>query len=245
MAYRIESSQPTIQLSEFDFCDFGCSNGGSIKFGQEILGGKKGFGVDIDPQKVIASRKSGYEAISGDFCDLDLPDQSVDFAILSHVLEHLPSLNHARLAIQNAIRVSKKFVFIQGPFFDADDYLKSLNLKFYWSDWTGHPLHFKSSHLIQILDDLQVQNYEVYGRVEIPNSSRPEIHPISSPKNQHDYELALHGKKASISFKHPVFKEILGMIWLSDDINNVEQIRRRSEKFLIQKRGLYFPLPIK
>lgn len=116
MVYKMKFSQPTIQIGEFDFCDFGYSNGGSIKFGQEILGGKKGFGIDIDPKKIIASRKSGYEAISGDFCNLNLPDQSVDFAILSHVLEHLPTLNHAKLAIQNAMRVSKKIVFIQGLF---------------------------------------------------------------------------------------------------------------------------------
>ena len=112
----------TLKIENFDFCDFGCSKGSSIKFGVDVLGGRRGLGIDIDKRKVESSIKAGYEAIIGDFCNLDLPEKCVDFSLLSHVLEHLPTLNHAKAAIRNAIKISDKFVFIQGPYFDANQH---------------------------------------------------------------------------------------------------------------------------
>ena len=234
----------TLKIENFDFCDFGCSKGSSIKFGVDVLGGRRGLGIDIDKRKVESSIKAGYEAIIGDFCNLNLPEKCVDFSLLSHVLEHLPTLNHATAAIRNAIKISDKFVFIQGPYFDADDYLKSLGLKFYWSDWTGHPLHFTTQHMIGILDQLEVKNYEVYGRLKVGKSDVAEIHPFSSPKDQHGYELEKHGQKPIITFSEPIFKEVMGIIWLSDRISNVKNIRQRTQKFLLQKKGVLFPIAV-
>ena len=94
-----------IDITSFDFADFGCYNGSSIQFGTKILKGRKGFGIDIDPKKVASAKAAGYDAIKGDFCNLDLPDGCVDFTILSHTLEHLPTLDCAKEAIKNAIKL--------------------------------------------------------------------------------------------------------------------------------------------
>ena len=51
----------TIDLAPYDFVDFGCSSGGSIKFAMERLGGVNGIGVDLDPEylKAHAARPRG------------------------------------------------------------------------------------------------------------------------------------------------------------------------------------------
>ncbi len=47
----------SINIDEFDFCDFGCRNGGSIQFGIKHLQGKRGFGIDIDPKMCLIMSK--------------------------------------------------------------------------------------------------------------------------------------------------------------------------------------------
>ncbi len=47
-----------VDLSAYDFVDFGCSSGDSIAFGKNHLGGHRGLGRDINPNKVGAARTS-------------------------------------------------------------------------------------------------------------------------------------------------------------------------------------------
>jgi len=230
-----------IDFTSFDFADFGCSNGSSIQFGIKILKGRKGFGIDIDPKKVASAKAAGYDAIKGDFCHLDLPDGCVDFTILSHTLEHLPTLDCAKKAIKNAIRISRKFVFIRGPFFDADDYLKSLGLKFYWSDWTGHTLHLKAEQVMNILEDINAPNYEIYGRVLLNSSRDATIHPLSSLKNQHQWELEKHGVKPILTLTKPVYREFVAIIWLAENVS-VSDVRNLSQKHLLYQKGTLYSL---
>ncbi|MBE9039721.1 methyltransferase domain-containing protein [Oscillatoriales cyanobacterium LEGE 11467] len=239
----MKSQLETFNLRRFDFCDFGCSNGSSIRFGMNVLKGRHGFGVDIDAKKVKATQSKGYEAIQSNFCNLSLPDKCVKFTILSHVLEHLPTLDKAEKAIQNAVRISQDFVFIRGPYFDADDYLKSLGLKFYWSDWSGHPLHFSIEHMLQCLEFLKIENYEIYGRNLVENSNHTVIHPISSLKNQHHWNSEQHDRKQFLKFNRSIYQEFFCVIWLSDRAK-VDYARSLSNKFLICKKGFLFPILI-
>ena len=225
-----------IDITSFDFADFGCSNGSSIEFGIKILKGRKGFGIDLDPKKVASTKAVGYDAIQGNFCNLDLPDSCVDFTILNHTLEHLPTLDFAKKAIENAVRISKKFVFIKGPFFDADDYLKSLELKFYWSDWSGHTLHLKAEQVMKILEEINIPNYEIYGRILLKSSKDATIHPLSSLKNQQHWELEKHGVKPILDFTQPVYREFFAIVWLSEDVN-VSDVRNLSDRHLLYQKG--------
>jgi len=112
-----------VDISRFDFIDFGASTGGSIDFALRILGGERPLGIDIDPEKVARMQAEGFDCIEADVTALDLQENSVRFVVLSHFLEHLPTLDHVRRALQSASRVASEFLFIQGPFFDADEYL--------------------------------------------------------------------------------------------------------------------------
>ena len=195
----------TMGLNGHDFLDFGASKGGSIDFAVRHLGGHKGLGVDMDPRKVARMRDLGYDCVEGDITRLDLRPKSVRFVTMSHVLEHLPDLQAVSLAIACAARVATDFMFIQGPYFDADLVLARHGLKFYWSDWHGHTCHLTSGQLERVLEVAGLGNYLVMARVRVSSSGDPSIHPLSSPRNQHDYEPGVHPPKPSVSFDPPLF----------------------------------------
>ena len=194
-----------MELNGHDFLDFGASKGGCIDFAERSLGGRKGLGVDIDPKKVAQMRALGYDCIEGDITKLDLPDNSVRFVTMSHVLEHLPDLDAVGLAIRSAARVATDFLLIQGPYFDADEALARQGLKFYWSDWRGHPCHLTTGQLGRLLRDAGLRHHILMARVPVLDSNDPCIHPLSSPRNQHDYEAGVHPAKPDVAFEPPTF----------------------------------------
>ena len=72
---------------------------------------------------------------------------SVRFVTISHTLEHLRDLVEVRKTLGSAVKVATDFLFIRGPYFDADDLLQTQGLKFFWSDWSGHPCHLTTGQL--------------------------------------------------------------------------------------------------
>ncbi len=189
-----------IGISKFDVLDFGASKGGLMEFAQRVLGGKRPLGIDIDPDKVARMRSEDFECVEADVTALDFPENSVRFVVMSHFLEHLPSLDHVRRAIASAARVAREFLFIQGPFFDADDALEVLGLKFYWSDRSGHSCQLTTTMLTGILDDLGLSDSELMYVGVVSSSGDPTIHPLASTRNQHEYDPDLHPKNLSVSF---------------------------------------------
>ena len=149
-----------------------------------------------------------------DLTDLAFAPDPVRFVMLCHVLEHLPGLKASELALLNAIRAAREFVYISQPWFDTDGYLFRKGLKVYWSDWHGHPNRMTTLDFHCILEPLRKRNlivgYRMFARDEIKNSRDPAIHPLASPRNQHGYDDTIHPPKPkrSIKFKEPVFSEI-------------------------------------
>jgi hypothetical protein len=203
-------------IADYDFLDFGASTGGSLQFAQKVLGGTRGLGVDIDPKKVQKARDAGFECMQGDMTQLELPDRSVRFVIMSHVLEHLPGLDLVEGSIRSAARVARDFVYIQGPFFDADQDLARQGLKFYWSDWTGHPCHLTTSQLTRIFRKLGLRDTRMFVRGAITHSSNEALHPLDSPLDQHGYDPSVHPPKETFQLRVPVFREIVACVRLSD-----------------------------
>ncbi len=205
-----------INLDDYDFIDFGASKGGSIEFGKNLFDARRGIGIDLDPDKVALMRGHGYDCIEGDITQIDLPENSVRFVMMSHILEHLPGLSAVRAAIANAARVATDFLFIQGPFFDADLDLAADGLKLYWSDWTGHTCHLRSSDLERILEQLGLDQHQMHFATLISSSRDEAIHPLASPRNQHQYDPARHPEKSVSRFRYPVYREIVCCVRLRD-----------------------------
>lgn len=220
----IEATTIKQALEGVDFIDFGCSDGGSMRFAVEKLGGRKGLGIDISLAKVNAARASGLHIIQGDATALTFPDRCVEFSVVSHFLEHLDTLETARKVVEEAIRVARRFVLIQGPFFDSDDYLRALGLKMYYSDWRGHTLKLTTAGVAGILESLGVEKYSMLGVGPVESSRDPFIHPWNSPQNQQRYDASLHPPKPSLEFGQPVFKEMICYVDLGDS-QSLEKLR--------------------
>lgn len=202
---------PMLRIGDklFDFVDFGASKGGSIDFGVKKLGGKRGIGIDTDKGKIAAMMDCGYDCILGDALELDFPDKSMKFVIMNHFLEHLKNLSSIKRAVQQATRIATDFVFIRGPYFDADEYLNWLGLKLYWSDWSGHKYHLRISQMAGLLEEAGVIKYECLVSKPVSDSDDLAIHPLNSPRNQHAYDPAVHPKKPTVKFDMPVFREMV------------------------------------
>lgn len=203
------SDNSAVSLEGYDFLDFGASKGASINFGVRRLGGTRGLGIDLDPEKVRQMKDKGFDCIEADVTRLQLPPASVRFVIMSHFLEHLPGPTEVERAVESAARTASDFLFIQGPYFDADDYLKSQGLKLYWSDWTGHPCHLTTDQLHEILLKLGLEDHVMMVCDEIADSSDAAVHPLDSPPDQHDYDPGLHPEKPYIKFAQPLYRSIV------------------------------------
>ncbi len=216
--------------NQYDYIDFGCSKGGSLKFGKKVLGGTNGIGLDVDPRKVQQTREAGFEAVVGDVTQLATQPNCARFVTMIDFLEHLPGIELAEKCISAACEAATDFVFIRQPWFDSDGYLFANGLKLYWSDWTGHPNAMTTLELYRTLVKMQTaRRWRIYARTPIVSSHDPAVHPISAPCDQHDYQRDLHGPKAMLKFKQPVYGQIGAVILLKDDPSLFRDIEKKTK----------------
>lgn len=190
----------------FDFIDFGCSQGGSIRACEKLFGGK-GLGIDLDAKKVRAARKSGLMAVEMSFDDFS-DSTSCRFVSMCDFLEHLPDFATAERAVRQAASIAEEFIYIRHPSFEDEPYLRALGLKQYWHDWSGHPSHLMLSDLVAWLSDagFGCLQLEFYG--PILDSSDSSIVPASAPTNSHAYDDDLHEPKPFVKFSRTLFRQI-------------------------------------
>jgi hypothetical protein len=223
----IDSNEISTNKYKFDYIDIGCKKGSSTHLCQNILGGSVGLGIDINANHVAAYSSAGGVGMIADASNLNLPDNIVDFSVLSHILEHLPNLDSVNKVISESLRVSRKFVYIVGPFFDEDDYLKSLGLKFFWSDWVWHPTHVGTSDIVQAIEMSGVRcKAEIYGRIPIVDSADHNVLNITEPKNQTFHDLKIHKQKTFVKFTRTLFKEVCAIV-IKDDTYNLSSARKK------------------
>ena len=202
-----------IDLREFDFVDFGCSVGGSMKFARTAFNGGTAIGIDIDESKVERTREAGYEAVLADATDPTQFTGQARFSILSHFLEHLPSYEAVARSLETAIRISEDFVFVRQPWFDSDGELFRAGLKFYWSDWHGHPMTLTSLQMYRAvrkaLDAGTLARATVYGFKPVVDTDDECVIPLSAPLNSSKYDPALHGPKVSPALPLTAYRELV------------------------------------
>jgi hypothetical protein len=205
---------------KYDFIDFGCSNGDSIKFAQINLNGQCGIGIDIDPNKVKSAKENGYDAILGDITKMSDMDKSVKFVTMIHFLEHLEGYVIAEKCIQRAVDFATDFVYIRQPFYDSDSYLFTKGFKNFWADWSGHKFHMTSFDFYTILNRLKlkskIKGYSIVGLKPTLNSNDDHIHSLDSNIDQFEYNPDNHPeKKNNVVFKD-VFKELEVIVMIED-----------------------------
>lgn len=207
-------------MYNYDYFDFGCSNGNAMQYFKDVMPALRGLGIDIDQIKIDAARSRGFDAVNYNINQLP-KEKLVKFVSMSHFLEHLPSVTEAEKFIKKGIEISTDFVLIRQPWFDSDGYLLSKNLKLYWSDWSGHPNKMTSFDFFLILSkELEKKNilgFSIFGKGPIINSSSNALIPINSATDQHQFNETLHGEKIhDLIFDIPIYTEIIVTIKIND-----------------------------
>ena len=190
-----------------------------------------------------AARARGVEAIILDILTIE-SQKLVEFVTMSHFLEHLDNPREAEKFIRKAVDISRSFVHIRQPFFDADGYLLEQGLKCYWSDWKGHPNNMKMLDFykigVKLLNRGLIHSFSIFGRTKIQNSNDECIVPLSTPTDRGRYEKSF-GEKNSVVFQYPVFKETVMEIQIAnkDSSDNGDKLRRslvaKGEMHLVYK----------
>ena len=96
-----------IDLTGYDYVDFGCSSGGSMIYARDHLGGGRGVGIDLDAKKVAATVSRGFDAVVGDLSAAPSFHGNVRFSMCSHFLEHVSDLDTARRCLDTALSISR------------------------------------------------------------------------------------------------------------------------------------------
>lgn len=245
-------------FKEYDFLDFGCSKGASLRFGAKKFKGKRGIGFDIDPRKVeianqlLQNQRKYYgkhKAVIRDVTKLNVTNETAHkfrFTTCIHFLEQLQGINDTKQALFAAVKLSSKFVYIAQPNFDADVNLFKKGFKTHYSDWTSHTNHITSNVFFNILFGYYkigyIEDFMIFYSKPIKDSSDPVIHPLNSPKNQQEFDENAHPAKVeNVKFKN-IYKEINVIITIKGykKIDNIYDMIRGEKQIIYDSRnGIY------
>ncbi len=216
---RTHLQESFIQSNKFDFLDFGAYSGDSLEYGEVHFFGERGLGIDLDPKRVAIMKKAGYDCVVGDLTKIIIPKKCVRFVKMAHILEHMPDYKAIERVVGLAEKSATNFLVITGPYFDEDKYLASKGFKLHWSDYPDHPYHLMVSELVHILNKLKLDNYEIYLRFPILNSSNQHIHPLNSPSHSHLYNPKIHPPKRHVSFNKDIWTDFVCYVQLKETKN--------------------------
>lgn len=189
--------------------DFGSKAGSNLK---EPKFEAYGDTISVDIRMNHLRRASGMRVLA-DITKPIVREKSVDCVTMIHVLEHL-YLPDVTKTIRQALEVARDYIYIRGPWFDADDYLRERGFDLFWSTWPGHVTHLTTSQLADILYNLNVENFTIVGHgPPILNSASHRVHPTGyeAGGNYHDGK---YPPKEFVEFDIPIWNELLCEILL-------------------------------
>jgi hypothetical protein len=201
-------------LDAYDFIDMGASYGNSLDAFQRRSGGT-GLGVDNNEAKVRKAQNMSRNVVLGNAFDIsEIPGQ-VGFVTCDNFLEHLPSFQDTDAVLGCAAAVARDFIYIRHPSFEDVEYLGSLGLKTFWTDWAVHPISLRIADLIGMLRAHGVMTIKTIPVMRIRDSNDPNILPLEAPPGQHHYKPE-HGDKPhpAVEFERDVYYayDIVGLL---------------------------------
>jgi len=218
-----------IDLSKYDFVDFGAGFGGCMDFARKKFGGR-GLGIEAHQGRADTLVKKGYSCICEDVTKIKLPKKSVRYVTMSHLLEHLTDIKQVRNSIRSARDTATEFVFIEGPAFDFDKYLAKHNLKFFWSEGHGHYTKVRVRNLLSIFQKLEIRDFSF--QIEQPfiiDSSSRDIHPMESPLHVAYYDRKKHPPKPKVKFDRKLYRSFIFYIWLAKNLDRKRLLASRTK----------------
>lgn len=191
-----------------NFLDLGCGAGGSMEYCQKRIGGE-GFGIDLNFKQLSIARSRGFNVVQGDATQFDIFSRKFDYISMMDFLEHLPNKDVVHWVLARAMLLGKEFLWIVGPYFEKDDYLNSIGMKFTWSDWRVHTTRVTFDLVEDILLLYGIREYCKFVFRPIKDSSSKFILPISAPVDTIAYDQSIHAEKPKINFDDPLHTQII------------------------------------
>jgi len=238
-----------IDLGNYGFIDLGVSKGSGSMYANKHLLWKDGIGVDIDKDKVEEAIKQGFNAIQGDATSLNNIFYGITSnALASHFLEHLPNPTVAYKCIQSVSGHISDRMHIMQPCFDHMDILASNGLKYFWSDWSGHPnmMTFEEwlSISVMLIDRDNLFDSILFGYSKpITGVLDPALLPLDSPRNSQSYDANIHSKKEDKPLGLDLYREVRLILSKSEDSDLLSKAKNYDlyPRFLVKKgRPVYF-----
>lgn len=210
-----------IHTLNYDFLDFGCKEGRSLRIFGELFDAKgKGLGLDLNKKNVAKTIANGFDAQLCDVRNIEV-ESKVRFCVMNHFLEHIPNFRDVGDIIKKACEISSEFVFIKQPYFDADPYLFSLGFKFFYSTWKAHPNHMTLLEFTNVLNPLVsegvIKSYTLYGHNLVTNSKDWGIHNLEAQNNVGKWDKNIHSIKDHVTFDQPVFRQTIAVLDIGGD----------------------------
>tara|TARA_B110000046_G_scaffold145154_1_gene152283 strand:+ start:380 stop:1111 length:732 start_codon:yes stop_codon:yes gene_type:complete len=216
---------PSDYMDHFDFIDLGAKTGKMRKYAQNNFNGTNGVHVDIEEDYINTMEEQNIPCIQADITNLSFPENSVDFVISTHTIEHLPDLNAVQGVIEMCAKSATEFVYLTWPSFDASHYLKDHNFTQFFSTMDGHTCHATQQDVRDILTKLNLDGVcSSWNR--ILDSNHTCIVPLNSPVDTGPYTDDLD-QKPYMQFTEPVYYENVCLIKL-----NPSQKYYNAERFI-------------
>ena len=200
-----------------DLLDLGAGTGRRLRAEAKQFASKHPIGIDRNARKVARAQEGGLPVYCADFTELDRAAfPNVRVVVFDNVLEHLPSLPAVEIAFGRACEIASDVVYVRHPSFEDEDYLASLGLKQYWTDWPEtHTAKVRLDEFRAMAEQRGIDRMEVRGVKRAHNSDDPTLLPLAAPPSQHKhaderteyglYDAAVHGAKPSVVFDRPVY----------------------------------------
>jgi hypothetical protein len=210
----------------YDFIDLGSNHGGGFQIGAR-QGGRRGLGFDLQPDLVHHLLAQGHDVACMDIRTLRAPEPLVDFAVCSHVLEHLPSLYDVGGVIGALRNLCRDYLLISGPCFEEEDYLWSLNLKVLHTAMPDHLCRFKVIDLVDMLHRLRLRDYVVALGEPMRDSANPWIHRADEPaEGMWIWDGAKNLPKPHVDFDRPLHRDFVCIVQLRSGIDAMALLKR-------------------
>ncbi len=225
---RAESFIEALRRGEYDFIDLGTCDGGGFEIAAR-QGARKGLGFDLEPLAVRRSLEKGLDVALYDICELQNDRACVDFAVCSHILEHLPSPAHVERLLRSLSVLCRDYLLISGPAFEDEDYLEKLGLKVLHSLMLDHTCKIKVRELQLVLQTIGCRDYVVALGEPLMSSANHWVYNSAQPVPHNGlwtYDPDKHLPKAAADFDRPIHRDFVCVVPLRAGISSEDVLRK-------------------
>ncbi len=217
---RTKTFIEALRRGDYDFVDLGTCDGGGFTIA-ERQGGRKGLGFDLEPSAVRRSLDKGLDVALYDVCTLKEDSACVDFAVCSHILEHLPSLPDIEKVLRSLKKLCRDYLLISGPNFEDEEYLEGLGIKILHSLMIDHTCKIKIKDLQVALQNIDCRDFVIALTEPINDSSNVWLHNAAQavpPEGLWTYDAVKHLSKPTIEFDRRLHRDFVCVVPLRNDI---------------------------